>query len=188
MKDPENLNEREFELINIVGAQLDANQRDLSKKLDISLGMTNLLVRRLIAKGYIRIRQLNKKKSQYILTPKGFAEKYHKSIRYTLKTIRSIGLIRNQLNIAIKRFYDRGERSFLILGSSDLTELVEMALSQPQWAGVKFSRIEHIPESPAGVILICREKVEIPQALEGRYVDLIKELASQNNTLQEVKA
>ena len=60
----DSLNEREFELINIIGAQLGANQRDLSKQLAISLGMTNLLVRRLIAKGYIRIRQLNQKKTQ----------------------------------------------------------------------------------------------------------------------------
>ena len=53
------LNEREFELINIVGANLAANQRDLSRYMDLSLGMTNMIIRRLIAKGYIRIRQLN---------------------------------------------------------------------------------------------------------------------------------
>ena len=36
-KSEDSLNEREFELINIIGAQLAANQRDLSKQLDISL-------------------------------------------------------------------------------------------------------------------------------------------------------
>jgi DNA-binding MarR family transcriptional regulator len=178
---PDSLNEREFELINIIGAELGANQRDLSKQLDISLGMTNLLIRRLVAKGYIRLRQLNKKKTEYILTPKGFTEKYHKSVHYTLKTIRSIGLIRNQLNIVIQRLYQQGERVFFILGSSDLTELVEMSLRQPQWVGVKFSRIEHIPDQPEGIVLICREQVDIPQSLSARCVDLIKELASQQN-------
>lgn len=72
------LDEREFELINIVGAELGANQRDLSRRLNLSLGMTNMLVRRLITKGYIRIRQFNKKKVEYILTPRGFAEKMRK--------------------------------------------------------------------------------------------------------------
>ena len=56
------LNEREFELINILGAELGVNQRDLSKHLDLSLGTTNMLIRRLISKGYIRIKQLNKRK------------------------------------------------------------------------------------------------------------------------------
>ncbi len=176
----DSLDEREFELVNIVGAELGANQRVLSKQLDISLGMTNMLIRRLVSKGYIRIRQLNKKKTQYILTPKGFAEKYQKSIRYTLKTIRSIGLIRNQLNIVIQRLYQDGERVFFILGSSDLAELVEMSLRQPQWEGVQFSRVEAISGHPEGVILICREQVEAVPSTPGRYVDLLKELASQN--------
>jgi len=177
----DSLNEHEFELINIIGAELGANQRDLSRQLDISLGMTNLLIRRLIAKGYIRIRQLNKKKTQYILTPKGFTEKYHKSIRYTLKTIRSIGLIREQLNIVIKRLYDQGERVFFILGSSDLVELVEMSLSHCKWAGVKFSRVEQIPDNPLGVILICKEEIDASLYPTTQCVDLIKELAVQNN-------
>ncbi len=179
MTPKDSLNEREFELINIIGAQLGANQRDLSKQLDISLGMTNLLVRRLVAKGYIRIRQLNKKKTEYILTPKGFSEKYLKSVHYTLKTIRSIGLIREQLNIIIRRLYHQGERIFFILGNSDLAELVEMSLRQPQWEGVKFSRVEDVPGHSEGITFICREEMDVIQSPAARCVDLIKELASQ---------
>ncbi len=173
------LNEREFELVNIIGAKLPANQRDLSKQLDASLGMTNLLIRRLISKGYIRIRQLNKKKVQYILTPKGFAEKYRKSIKYTLKTIRSIGFIRRQLDTVIHALYDKGERGFFILGNSDLVELVEMTLRQPQWTGIKFSRGDQLPANFEGVVLICRELSDVPRSLNGKCVDLVEELAKQ---------
>ncbi|MBU4333889.1 MAG: winged helix-turn-helix transcriptional regulator, partial [Candidatus Omnitrophica bacterium] len=88
------LDEREFELINIIGPKLGLNQRDISKHMNISLGMINMLIRRLIAKGFIRIKQLNKRKVEYILTPKGLAEKMKKSVKYTLKTINSIGLIK----------------------------------------------------------------------------------------------
>ena len=87
------MDEREFELINIIGAELVPNQRDISRQMDLSLGMTNMLIHRLLTKGYIRIKQLNKKKVEYILTPKGFAEKMQKSIKYTMKTINSIGRI-----------------------------------------------------------------------------------------------
>lgn len=176
---PDILNEREFELINIIGAKLGANQRDLSKQLSLSLGTTNLLIRRLVAKGYIRITQLNKKKTQYILTPKGFTEKYQKSINYTLKTIRSIGLIRRQLDAVISRLYTAGEREFFILGESDLTELVEMCLSQPQWKGVKFSRVENIPDTPKGIVLICREQEQEAGITKDHCVDLVEELAKQ---------
>ncbi len=182
MPDP-HLNEREFELINIVGAQLDANQRDLSKHMDISLGMTNLLIRRLVAKGYIRILQLNKKKTQYILTPKGFSEKTRKSLNYTLKTIRSIGLIRSQLHTVLKDLYGRGERIFWILGESDLAVLVEMALHDPGLAGVKVGRVKEIQQENSGTVLICREAAEIPESDQARCVDLIHELAKKQGEL-----
>ena len=91
------LNEREFELVNIVGGELAANQRELSRHMNLSLGMTNMLLKRLVTKGYIRIKQLDRRKVEYLLTPKGFAEKVRKSVKYTLKTINSIGLIKKQL-------------------------------------------------------------------------------------------
>ena len=115
------------------------------------------------------------------LTPKGFTEKYHKSVHYTLKTIRSIGLIREQLNIVIGRLYAQGERFFAIFGNSDLAELVEMSLRQPQWVDVRFSRVERLPEHCEGVIFICREEIGSLPSASVRYIDLIKELASQKN-------
>lgn len=178
------LNEREFELVNIVGKELAQNQRDLSRHLNLSLGMTNMLLRRLVTKGYIRIRQLNKKKTQYILTPKGFTEKYRKSIKYTLNTINSIGLIRTQLNAIIERLYARGERVFYILGGSDLVVLVEMALSQPQWQGIQSIRIEQIADIREGVVFICQEKVEVPAHMAERCVNLIVELARHQDLAQ----
>jgi len=181
MNGPEDpLNEREFELINIIGAELGADQRDLSKNWKFPTGATSLLVRRLVFKGYIRIRQLNKKKIQYILTPKGFAEKYHKSVRYTLKTIHSMGLILHQLDYILWRLISEGERHFFILGNSDLVELVEIPLNSPGAGGLKFSRVEHVPDHCDGVVLICRQQVDTSLYPGVHCVDLLKEMASLN--------
>ncbi len=157
------LNEREFELVNIVGAKLGSNQRDLSRQMDLSLGMVNMLIRRLISKGYIRINQLNKRKVEYILTPKGFTEKMRKSVKYTLNTINSIGLIKNQLKEVLVIVVEKGERQFFILGKSDFAILVEIILKE--LCGNNY-KIEHLPEMPKqkmeGTILICREEFALP--------------------------
>ncbi len=171
------LNEREFELVNIIGGQLGANQRDLSQQMNLSLGMTNMLIRRLIAKGYIRIKQLNKRKVEYLLTPKGFSEKVRKSVRYTLKTINSIGLIKNRAKELILELYHQGERSFYILGGSDFVTLVEMVLREDYF---KDCKIVHIKEMPAqkidGIILICQENMIESQENINRKVNLLHEL------------
>ena len=172
------LNEREFELVNIVGANLALNQRDLSRHMDMSLGMTNMIIRRLISKGYIRIRQLNKRKVEYILTPKGFTEKTRKSIKYTLKTINSIGLIKERLKKIIRELYDVGNRRFYLLGESDLGVLVEMAFQDNALHDCEIVRIKEAPQNSLdGILLICKEQVPVSDEHKEKAVDFITELA-----------
>jgi len=170
------LDEREFELVNIVGAQLAANQRDLSRHMNLSLGMTNMLLRRLVTKGYIRIKQLDQRKVEYLLTPKGFAEKMRKSVKYTLKTINSIGLIkRNILNI-LKDLYADGVRKFYVLGESDLGGLIEMVIGEHFKQDCIYVQAQEVPPViKDGVFLICREDVRLPAGIKA--VNMIEELA-----------
>jgi len=53
----------------------DLSQRDLSKKLNIALGLVNSYIKNLISKGYITIKNIPSRRYTYYLTPKGFAEK-----------------------------------------------------------------------------------------------------------------
>jgi DNA-binding MarR family transcriptional regulator len=174
---PHTLNEREFELINIVGGQLAANQRALSRHMKISLGMTNMLLRRLVTKGYIRIKQLDHRKVEYILTPKGFSEKMRKSLNYTQKTINSIALVRSRLSTILKGLYGEGIRTFYILGGVDLAGLIEMTMKEDFPLEVKVLRINEMPiVLEEGVILVCSENISSfnPKI---RVVDVIQELA-----------
>jgi DNA-binding MarR family transcriptional regulator len=173
----EALDEREFELINIVGGDLAANQRDLSRRMNLSLGLTNMLLRRLVTKGYIRITQLNRKKVQYILTTKGFGEKIQKSIKYTLKTINSIGLIKSHLARILNRFAEKDNAKFYILGESDLAGLVEQVLEDTIKHKHEIIHLKSLIKPPAdGVVLICKEGISV-RTFNPKIVNLIEELA-----------
>ena len=173
------LDEREFELINIVGAELATNQRDVSRQLNLSLGQANMLIRRLVAKGYIRISQLNKRKVKYLLTPKGMAEKMRKSVKYTLKTINSIGALNRRLREVIGRLIEGGERRFFILGDSDFAHLVSMVIKDVCRQDCVFEFIKEIPlEKVEATFLICEEGVVlVPNLNKEHTIDLIHELA-----------
>jgi DNA-binding MarR family transcriptional regulator len=79
------IGERELRIIEEISQNQNLTQRKISHKLGLSLGMTNIILKRLASKGYIKVKGLNRRKVQYILTPKGFAEKTKKSYRYFLK-------------------------------------------------------------------------------------------------------
>jgi len=180
---PETLDEREFELINIVGGELAANQRDLSRQMNLSLGMTNMVLRRLITKGYIRIKQLDRRKVEYILTPKGFSEKLRKSMRYTMKTINSIGLIQQNIARLLEELYAQGVRKFYAVGSQDLTALIEMVLVQKHWKDYSFVRIETPTGTlQEGVLLVCSEELPGVTAQGIRIVNVVEELAKSEST------
>ena len=176
------LDEREFELINILGADLGANQRDLSRLMNLSLGMVNMLIRRLLAKGLIRIEQLNKRKVQYILTPRGFSEKMRKSIKYTLKTINSIGLIKARVKEILLNLYENGARDFFVVGESDLCTLIKMVAKEVPLKDCSFYILDEIPQTEIkGVLLICKENVDENSVALHNQVDLIRELAKGNH-------
>ena len=176
---PEPLNEREFELINIVGAKLGSNQRDLSRQMELSLGMVNMLLRRLISKGYIRINQLNKKKVEYILTTKGFSEKMRKSVKYTIKTICSLGLIKRRLSDVLKDLLEKGERKFVILGESDFAVVVEMVLKDLCKEPLVIEHIQQWPQKLVdGYLLICQEvDSSTVKQHHSKVINLVEELA-----------
>jgi len=78
----EQAQEEALSVIKEIEANPSATQRAVSKKLGISLGKTNYLLKELIAKGLIKgesfsINPGRIKKISYLLTVKGFEEKMH---------------------------------------------------------------------------------------------------------------
>jgi DNA-binding MarR family transcriptional regulator len=180
------VDEREFELINIIGGDLGANQRDISRQMNLSLGMTNMLMRRLITKGYIRIKQLNKKKVEYLLTPEGFSEKMRKSVRYTMKTVASIGLIRQSIACLLEDLRSQGIQKFYYIGQSDLTLLIDMVVREEAFKGCALIPVNEAAQVGIdGVLLICREQDECVVPSGVRQVNVLKALAQDFWTIRK---
>lgn len=57
-------------------------QRALSRELGIALGLTNLLIRRLVSKGWVRMSRVSRSRILYLITPIGIAEKTRMSRAY----------------------------------------------------------------------------------------------------------
>lgn len=58
------------------------SQRSLASELGIALGLTNLLVKRLVRKGWVRVIQIKPNRVRYLITPTGIAEKTRMSRAY----------------------------------------------------------------------------------------------------------
>ncbi len=75
MKERINHSETELEILSNIEANPNLTQRQIAKKLGVSLGKTNYLIQALLGKGFLKInnfrRSDNKLGYLYLLTPKG---------------------------------------------------------------------------------------------------------------------
>ena len=121
--------EKEFAVINEIHKNEMPDQRMIANRTGISLGLTNLIIKRLIKQGYIKARQLNRKKIEYMLTPMGFSEKTKKTYNFTLKTVNHLTHIKDSIKKLINECTENGYTDFELSGNGDLLEIVQLAFN-----------------------------------------------------------
>lgn len=158
------LSEKEFEIINIIGDGFRLNQREISRHANLSLGMTNLLLKRMVTKGYLRIRQLNRKKVEYLLTTQGFSEKLQKTYHYTLKTIESFGLIRSGIQRVLLSKLTKDIQQIVIVGEGDLADLATLILQEFGETHHAITRATVFPQNVDAQTLVVNASLNASQA------------------------
>jgi DNA-binding MarR family transcriptional regulator len=85
-------------------------QRDLAKDLDISLGLVNAFTKRLIKKGYFKIKTIPKNRIKYMLTPEGMYEKTRLTYQYILYSLDFYKETRVKIKSIYDRLFDQGKK------------------------------------------------------------------------------
>ena len=97
MKD--NLSQDQFNVLRKINKEKDISQRIMAKELNISLGKLNYVVKELRKKGLIKLNSFrnNPSKLQYILTPKGIAQRTKLTINFMQRKMREYDELREEL-------------------------------------------------------------------------------------------
>jgi len=127
---PHTNNDREISLLEVLKAHPDAGQRDMAEAIGLSLGMTNLLLKELSAKGWMLMKKLNARKVQYVLTPEGMKELSRRSYRFLKKSIRNVADCRVQLEALVVEAKGSGARGLLLVGFSELDFVLDYLCRQ----------------------------------------------------------
>ena len=65
-------------------------QRGVAMELEIAVGMANTLIKRLVHKGYIKIKEAPSRRYSYYITPEGFMEKGRLVSKYIANSFQNI--------------------------------------------------------------------------------------------------
>ena len=74
--------EKEYQILSYIQQQENATQRDIARETGMGLGTVNLLLKKMIKTGLVKIERLSARSLRYILTPQGFKEKADRTLSY----------------------------------------------------------------------------------------------------------
>jgi DNA-binding Lrp family transcriptional regulator len=124
------------QILQAIAAGGRITQRSLSNDLGAALGLTNLLVRRLVSKGYVRMTGIGTRHVRYLMTPTGWealGSATRASIENTIHLYTETReQIRRSLGILSQRcaIHPTGEKRVVFFGAGDVAEIAYVSLQR----------------------------------------------------------
>lgn len=122
-----------------VEAGRGVSQRSLARSAGIALGLTNLVLRNLVRKGWVRISRIKANRVQYLITPAGLAEKARMSSAYFAYTTRFYSEARGRIRDRFSALSSQWPRELLqtspvkriaFYGAGDVAEIGYVCLQE----------------------------------------------------------
>jgi hypothetical protein len=111
-------------------------QRTLASDLGVALGLTNLLIRRLVGKGYVRMGGIGTRHVRYLMTPAGW-EALGRATRLSLEnTVHLYTQTREQIRATLSTVSERcavdaaGQKRVVFYGAGDVAEIAYVSLQR----------------------------------------------------------
>jgi len=130
--------QRDLLLLSEVARDGAITQRSLSTKLGVALGLTNLYLKRLARKGYIKITTIPSHRVRYLLTPQGFAEKSRLTYLYMQYSLSHYRDMRARLREVLEQAEHHGIKRVVIYGTGELAEMAYLSLREMHMVLVGF--------------------------------------------------
>lgn len=110
-------------VLNAVHRESAISQRAISREVGVALGLANAYLKRCVRKGWIKVRQVPRRRYLYYLTARGFAEKTRLTGEYLSASFNFFRRARAQMSELTKDCADCGWRRIAFVGASDLAEI-----------------------------------------------------------------
>ena len=126
--DPKDI--RTLKILEKVDNEIVPSQRDLARELNISLGLVNSFLKRLVKKGYFKARHIPKNRMRYYLTPKGGSEKTRLTYEYIQYSYNFYKDARQKLRNLYTELESQDVARIVFYGASDLAEIAYLSLQE----------------------------------------------------------
>lgn len=112
--------EDEYQVLSYLQNNEITSQRRISSRTGLSLGAVNLLLKKMIQKGLVKVEKLNSRSMRYILTPKGMQEKARLTYLFIRSSYQRIaGITRAIDDLLCEHGYESDNTLIILYGPTD---------------------------------------------------------------------
>ena len=118
---------RELALLENIESNPDVTQATLATQLGVAVGTVNWHLKRLIEKGYVKIKRAERKKLRYIITPEGIALRALLTVDYIEQQFLLYRNTRQHVREHLQQIKNAGFDKVSIHGESDVADICRLS-------------------------------------------------------------
>ncbi len=118
---------RDLSLLEEIERDPDTSQINLATRLGVAVGTVNWHLKRLIAKGYIKVRRAERRKLRYIITPDGIALRARLTMTYIENSMSLYRQVREDTQELLSRARGEGCHAIYIDGDGDIADVCRLS-------------------------------------------------------------
>ena len=116
----------ELSLLEHIEKDPDVTQADLATQLGVAVGTVNWHLKRLIAKGAVKVSRAERKKLRYIITPEGLALRARLAVDYVERSFSVYRRTRQRVKDYLVKVKQAGFDRVRIAGSGDVADICKL--------------------------------------------------------------
>ena len=128
---------RELSLLEQVELDPDVNQAVLATQLGVAVGTVNWHLKRLVAKGYVKVQRAERKKLRYIITPEGIALRARLTVDYIERSFDVYRKTRSRVKKHLNTIRAAGFKKVRIVGEGDIADICRLSCLEQSIAVVQ---------------------------------------------------
>jgi DNA-binding MarR family transcriptional regulator len=118
---------RDLTLLEEIERDPDTSQITLATRLGVAVGTVNWHLKRLVAKGYVKVKRAERKKLRYIITPEGIALRARLTVAYVENQMTLYRQVREEAQRVLELVRKEGFRAVHIVGDGDIADVCRLS-------------------------------------------------------------
>jgi DNA-binding MarR family transcriptional regulator len=153
---------RELSLLEHIEQDPDITQASLASQLGVAVGTVNWHLKRLVAKGYVKVKRAQRRKLRYIITPQGVALRARLTVEFIDRSFQLYRRTRTKVTKLLNELKAAGHAAVRIdsqeQGPEDILDICKLSCIEQE--------IEIVERMDVPVLLIRGVRVSVEEAVE----------------------